>query len=70
MRGISIFLKPHYREFHTMRGRPMRGPPVLMYIDHYDDRNRIITKSKLKYILFYTLVYILVIAKILFREIG
>ena len=28
MRGISIFQKPHYREFRTMRGRPMRGLPV------------------------------------------
>ena len=29
MRGISIFQKPHYREFRTMRGRPMRGLPVV-----------------------------------------
>ena len=28
MRGISIFQKQHYREFRTMRGRPMRGLPV------------------------------------------
>ena len=32
MRGISIFQKPHYREFRTMRGRPMRGLPVLYYL--------------------------------------
>ena len=29
MRGISIFQKLHYREFRTMRGRPMRGLPVI-----------------------------------------
>ena len=29
MRGISIFQKPHYREFRTMRGSPMRGLPVV-----------------------------------------
>ena len=30
MRGISNFQKPHYREFRTMRGRPMRGLPALV----------------------------------------
>ena len=29
MRGIHIFEKPYYREIRTMRGRPMRGLPVL-----------------------------------------
>ena len=29
MRGMDIFKKPYYREISTMRGRPMRGPPVL-----------------------------------------
>ena len=29
MRGIHIFEKPYYREISPMRGRPMRGPPVL-----------------------------------------
>ena len=32
MRGISIFQKPHYREFRTMRGRPMRGLPVAVKV--------------------------------------
>ena len=31
MRGMDIFQKPYYREISTMRGRPMRGPPVLVY---------------------------------------
>ena len=30
MRGMDIFQKPYYREISTMRGRPMRGLPVLM----------------------------------------
>ena len=30
MRGIHIFEKPYYREIRPMRGRPMRGPPVLV----------------------------------------
>ena len=30
MRGIHIFEKPYYREIRTMRGRPMRGPPVII----------------------------------------
>ena len=30
MRGIDIFQKPYYREISTMRGRPMRGLPVLI----------------------------------------
>ena len=29
MRGIHNFEKPYYREISPMRGRPMRGPPVL-----------------------------------------
>ena len=29
MRGMDIFQKPYYREISTMRGRPMRGLPVL-----------------------------------------
>ena len=29
MRGISFFQKPSYREISPMRGRTMRGPPVL-----------------------------------------
>ena len=29
MRGMNIFQKPYYREISTMRGRPMRGLPVL-----------------------------------------
>ena len=29
MRGIHIFEKPYYREIRTMRGRTMRGLPVL-----------------------------------------
>ena len=29
MRGMTIFQKPSYREIRPMRGRPMRGPPVL-----------------------------------------
>ena len=29
MRGMDIFQKPYYREIGTMRGRPMRGLPVL-----------------------------------------
>ena len=28
MRGMDIFQKPYYREISTMRGRPMRRPPV------------------------------------------
>ena len=37
MRGISIFQKPHYREFRTMRGRPMRGLPVMIFwMPHWD----------------------------------
>ena len=29
MRGVHIFEKPCYREIRVMRGRAMRGPPVL-----------------------------------------
>ena len=29
MRGIDIFQNPYYREISTMRGRTMRGLPVL-----------------------------------------
>ena len=29
MRGMDIFQKPYYREISTMRGRPMRGLPVV-----------------------------------------
>ena len=29
MRGMDIFQKPYYREISTMRGRPMRGLPVI-----------------------------------------
>ena len=29
MRGIDIFQKPYYREISTMRGRTMRGLPVV-----------------------------------------
>ena len=29
MRGISIFGKPSYREIRPMRGRLMRGLPVM-----------------------------------------
>ena len=32
MRGMDIFQKPYYREISTMRGRPMRGLPVLSFI--------------------------------------
>ena len=32
MRGMDIFQKPYYREISTMRGRPMRGLPVLTWI--------------------------------------
>ena len=30
MRGLTVFQKPSYREISPMRGRPMRGPPVLV----------------------------------------
>ena len=39
MRGISIFQKPHYREFRTMRGRPMRGLPVLCCFSTFGKKN-------------------------------
>ena len=29
MRGMDIFQKPYCREISTMRGRPMRGLPVV-----------------------------------------
>ena len=32
MRGIHIFKKPYYREIRPMRGRPMRGPPVSLFL--------------------------------------
>ena len=32
MRGISIFQKPSYREFHPMRERTMRGLPVCVWV--------------------------------------
>ena len=32
MSGISIFGKPSYREIRPMRGRLMRGPPVIIII--------------------------------------
>ena len=35
MRGMDIFQKPYYREISTMRGRPMRGPPVLDNVGMY-----------------------------------
>ena len=31
MRGIHIFEKPYYREIRPMRGRHMRGPPVVLW---------------------------------------
>ena len=31
MIGIHIFEKLYYREIRTMRGRPMRGPPVSVF---------------------------------------
>ena len=30
MRGMDIFQKPYHREIITMRGRPMRGTPVVV----------------------------------------
>ena len=32
MRGIDIFQNPYYREISTMRGRTMRGLPVICFI--------------------------------------
>ena len=32
MRGIHIFEKPYYREIRPMRGRPMRGLPVVLIL--------------------------------------
>ena len=32
MRGVHIFEKPCYREIRVMRGRAMRGLPVLVFL--------------------------------------
>ena len=57
MRGISIFQKPHYREFRTMGGRPMRGlpvngniylVPVLSEVSHRDTVKPITTTTMIK----------------------
>ena len=32
MRGVHIFEKPCYREIRVMRGRAMRGLPVLAFL--------------------------------------
>ena len=43
MRGMDIFQKPYYREISTMRGRPMRGPPVLQFQEYIQTRRCIVT---------------------------
>ena len=54
MRGIHIFEKPYYREIRPMRGRPMRGPPVLtffgqfMYVRLYNTTYKCKTKENLE----------------------
>ena len=36
MRGVHIFEKPCYREIRVMRGRAMRGLPVVVVVLYFN----------------------------------
>ena len=43
MRGIHIFEKPCYREIRIMRGRAMRGLPVLISFMFWENQKSTVT---------------------------
>ena len=48
MRGMDIFQKPYCREISTMRGRPMRGLPVLSLKDQQSNEVNSYTAAHLR----------------------